>query len=179
MPIKESDPVHPISPYGWHKLQSELLCKEFYQNFGIATCSLRIFSAFGAGLQKQLFWDWYQKILQSPQMSIYGTGNESRDFIYIKDLIHAIDCVVSKGDFNANIYNIANGKEIFIKDVIEVFRRNHRSSFTYSFTMETRTGDPINWVADISKLRLLGFQPQVSFEKGVEHILKWLQEEKG
>ncbi|ABG58133.1 NAD-dependent epimerase/dehydratase family protein [Cytophaga hutchinsonii] len=178
LPIKEDTPINPLSPYGWHKLQSEILCKQFNQNFALHTCSLRIFSAYGIGLRKQLFWDWFQKINDAASMSIYGTGKESRDFIYIDDLIQCIECVVARGDFNAGIYNIANGQEIYIADAIKEFKKASGKSFEYTFTQETRPGDPINWVADISKLKTLGYQQQVTFEKGVEILMKWLQQEK-
>lgn len=178
LPVKEDAAMYPLSPYGWHKLQSELLCKEFSQNFNLQTCSLRIFSAYGAGLRKQLFWDWFQKIQASSSISIYGTGKESRDFIYIDDLITAIECVISSGDFNAGIYNIGNGEEIYIEHAIKAFSKASVKSFDYTFTQDTRPGDPINWVADITKLHALGYRQRVSFQEGIEKLVKWLQQEK-
>ena len=178
LPVKEDAAMNPLSSYGWHKLQSELLCKQFNQNFNIQTCSLRIFSAYGIGLRKQLFWDWFQKINESSSMFIYGTGRESRDFIYIDDLIQAIECVISAGDFNAGIYNIANGQEVYIQEAIEIFKKSCGKSFEYTFTQEIRPGDPINWVADISKLKSLGYKQQITFEQGIEKFTEWLQKEK-
>jgi len=61
LPIVESFKLNPISPYGIHKKISEEICSEFYNQFNINTCSIRIFSAFGPGLKKQLFWDIYKK----------------------------------------------------------------------------------------------------------------------
>ncbi|MBL4663625.1 MAG: SDR family oxidoreductase, partial [Flavobacteriaceae bacterium] len=61
LPIDESHPLNPISPYGNHKKMAEEICTEFFENFEIQTCSLRVFSAYGPGLQKQLFWDLYKK----------------------------------------------------------------------------------------------------------------------
>ena len=57
LPISEDHHLDPISPYGNHKKMAEEVCADFYTNYRIPTCSLRIFSAYGAGLQKQLFWD--------------------------------------------------------------------------------------------------------------------------
>ena len=61
MPVKEDARPDPLSPYGFHKLQAEQICKEFYDFYNIRTCSLRIFSVYGPGLKKQLFWDLYNK----------------------------------------------------------------------------------------------------------------------
>ena len=68
LPIKESDPTNPLSPYGINKLKSEKLLNEYFQKYGLRTCSLRIFSAYGPGLKKQLFWDIYQKALKEKEI---------------------------------------------------------------------------------------------------------------
>ena len=85
LPISENVALQPLSPYGIHKLQAEQIGKEFHDFYGMATCSLRIFSAYGNGLKKQLFWDLYQKILNSDSIELYGTGNYST--LTLRDLI--------------------------------------------------------------------------------------------
>ena len=177
LPIQEDDKCKPVSPYGFHKLQAEQICQEFHLFFGLPTCSIRIFSAFGPGLKKQLFWDWAQRIKLSGNIALYGTGEESRDFIYIDDLLQAISCVVTGGDFSGETINVANGTEIFIKDAIGVFQKNSLTPFEYSFNGETRSGDPINWRADISRLSALGYVQQTSFEEGIKNYIRWLREE--
>lgn len=178
LPVQESTPSGALSPYGWHKRYSELICQEFHTFFNIPTCSLRIFSAFGPGLRKQIFWDWHQKVTRSSHITLFGTGKESRDFIYIDDLVQAIACVVQRGPFRADIINVANGKEIFIGDAIEIFRRECPTTFTYDFNNQVRAGDPVNWLADISTLSKLGYTQKVSFEAGIKNYLKWLHEKK-
>jgi UDP-glucose 4-epimerase len=83
LPIKETAALMPISPYGYHKLQSENICEEFNRFYNIQTCSVRIFSAYGNGLKKQLFWDISQKLSKNNEVVLFGTGMESRDFIHI------------------------------------------------------------------------------------------------
>lgn len=178
LPVSESLDIKPLSPYGWHKRYTELVCDEFYTFFNIPTCSIRIFSAFGPGLKKQLFWDWFQKISVNDHITLFGTGRESRDFIYIDDLVQAIVCVVEGADFRANIINVGNAKEIFIKDAIEVFRKAHPKNFTYSFNNQVRKGDPLNWRADTSQLEAIGYKQQVKFEDGVNRYIQWLHAEK-
>ena len=121
LPIDEGHPLNPISPYGNHKKMAEEVCVEFFENFGIKTCSLRVFSAYGPGLQKQLFWDLYQKSQANKPIELWGTGEESRDFIFISDLVDAVDSVVKQGDFSGGAINVAFGKEEFIKDVVYSF----------------------------------------------------------
>ncbi|MEZ4874058.1 MAG: NAD-dependent epimerase/dehydratase family protein [Flavobacteriaceae bacterium] len=174
LPIDETHPLQPISPYGNHKKMAEEVCEDFYTHYQIPTCSLRIFSAYGPGLKKQLFWDLYQKSLANNNVTLYGTGKESRDFIYISDLVRAIDCVITKATFQNNIINVANGEEIRIERIAASFFKDTQTSFV--FGGESRQGDPINWVADISLLKALGYEGQVPLEEGIKHYWKWLNE---
>lgn len=178
LPVAEDAVPAPLSPYGWHKYQSELLCKEYSQVHGIATCSARIFSAFGPGLKKQLFWDWNRKIDDADDIVLFGTGGESRDFIYIDDILKALECIVNNSLFQAEAINVANGEEIFIRDAIQLFQHYHAKNFTYSFSNEMRVGDPVNWFADINKLTALGYKQKVTFEMGIESYLQWLVEKR-
>lgn len=176
LPVTEQMPSKPLSPYGWHKYYAEMICHEFYSYFNIATCSVRIFSAFGPGLRKQLFWDWYQKISQSSYITLFGTGKESRDFIFIDDIVNALACIIQRGEFRADVINVANGKEVIIADAIETFRAHWKHEFAYTFNNQVRTGDPLNWRADISKLEDLGYRQKVSFEEGLRRYVQWLNE---
>jgi dTDP-glucose 4,6-dehydratase/UDP-glucose 4-epimerase len=173
LPIREDAKPNPISPYGYHKKMAEDICKEFYQNYGISTCSLRVFSAYGPGLQKQLFWDLNKKA-SCEIINLFGTGNESRDFIYITDLLEAVNCVILKSKFNAEIINVASGKELFIKDVVSMFYNNFKEEISFNFLGKEREGDPSNWKANISKIESYGFKPEVSIEEGLNEYVKWL-----
>ncbi|MBI1224016.1 MAG: NAD-dependent epimerase/dehydratase family protein [Bacteroidetes bacterium] len=175
LPVMENSKTAPISPYGIHKKLSEIICKEFHQFFGLKTCSLRIFSAFGEGLKKQLFWDLYHKVVGNSTISLYGTGMESRDFIYIGDLINAILIVAEKAEFNGESLNVANGKEILIKDCVNIFYQLFETKINYSFSGHSRKGDPNNWAADISKLKELGYQPKYSLEEGLRNYYEWIR----
>lgn len=178
LPINENDPLEPLSPYGWHKHQSEIIIKEYYEVYGTMGASVRIFSAYGVGLKKQLFWDWHSKLQRSTHITLFGTGNESRDFIYVSDIATALDYVIQQSDFTADIVNVANGKEIFIKDAIEIFRDECKFNFTYEFTNSVRKGDPLNWRADISRLAAFGYTQKVEFREGLRKYLTWLSEKK-
>jgi UDP-glucose 4-epimerase len=176
LPIKEDAARNPLSPYGFHKLQSEYLLTEYHRFFGIATCNLRIFSAYGVGLRKQLFWDLYQKSTQSNSIQLFGTGNETRDFIYIDELLEAIQCIIDNAPFDGESYNIASGVETKISSVVQTFFSMLNPAITYTFSGDQKLGDPDNWVADISKLNALGFNPTTTTEAGLEKITQWLKQ---
>jgi UDP-glucose 4-epimerase len=175
LPIIETAVAAPVSPYGFHKRMSEQVCEEFYRFFGIATCSLRIFSAYGEGLKKQLFWDLFQKAKTGSSISLFGTGKESRDFIYIDDLVQAIYLVAKHATFKGQVINIANGKEIFIEDCVKTFYSFFDKQVQYGFIGQTRVGDPNNWVADISVLAQLGYQQQHQLAEGLKKYYEWIK----
>ena len=176
LPITEADEIKPLSPYGWHKFMSEIICKKYNSLYNIPTVSLRVFSVYGEGIQKQLFWDIYQKIIKTKNITLFGTGNESRDFIYISDLIHAIDILIHQAKFQGEVYNVASGTESTIKEASTVFCTLFDKNVTIFFGGETKPGDPINWRADISKIKKLGFQAKVELKQGLEHYTSWLKE---
>ena len=174
LPIKENVPLKPLSPYGIHKLQAEEIVKEFYDFYQVPTCSLRIFSAYGNGLRKQLFWDMYQKFLNADSIALYGTGKESRDFIHVNDIVRAFHFVLNHGAFVGEATNIANGVEFTIEYVAEIFRSNFKAQKTIGFNNQVKQGDPINWRADISILKSLGYEQTVTLEEGIQHYIHWI-----
>lgn len=174
LPIQTSQRIAPVSPYGYHKAYTEKICEEYSRFWGIKTCCVRIFSAYGPRLKKQLFWDMYTKFCQSDSIELWGTGNESRDFIYISDLVSAIDLVINKCDFTGNKVNLANGKQITIREVSDTFIRVLGTSKAVRFSGEERKGDPINWEADISELKHWGYTQKISLEEGIQKYIEWL-----
>lgn len=177
LPIRETDTCMPLSPYGRHKLFAEELCIEYHENYNIQTCSLRIFSAYGPGLRKQLLWDLFQKSRNGKSVDLSGTGNETRDFIYIDDIVRAIETIIEKGSFNSTVYNLAGGKEVSVKEVATLLLSQLGFAGEINFSGIGRAGDPVNWVADISSLKNLGYAPAIEIGDGIKKYVKWLREE--
>jgi dTDP-glucose 4,6-dehydratase/UDP-glucose 4-epimerase len=176
LPINENAETKPLSPYGYHKLLSENLLYEYYRFFGLKTCSLRVFSAYGEGLKKQLFWDIYEKTKKSEAITLFGTGMESRDFIYIADFVNAVDIIIKNAKFEGEVYNIANGEEIAVKDAVAVFLKKYKWEGDVFFSGNIKIGDPINWKANIQKLQSLGYIQKISFNEGIKNYCRWLKE---
>lgn len=176
LPITENAPCKPLSPYGFHKLQSELLLTEYHNFFELNTCSLRVFSAYGPRLKKQLFWDLYQKSLQSDVIPLFGTGTETRDFIYIDDLLQIIDLVIQYSTFQGSIYNVANNTETTIAEAAQVFINTLSPEKKVVFNGEVKVGDPNNWLADMEIMKNYGFRPQFNLHSGLKKYVAWLKE---
>ncbi len=174
LPIDESAAIRPVSPYGRHKAYSEQVCREFFELFNIPTISVRVFSAYGEGLRKQLFWDLYKKAAGNRgTITMFGSGSETRDFIYIKDLVHALNCVIGKGEFNGGVINVASGVETPVREAVDLFMEAFPHKAGISYLGSNKIGDPLNWRADISRLHALGFEAQYSLRQGIHNFVKW------
>jgi UDP-glucose 4-epimerase len=175
LPVSENANTQPLSPYGYHKLLSEKLLNEYSRFFDLKTCSLRVFSAYGNGLKKQLFWDLYEKTVRCNSITLFGKGTESRDFIYIEDLINIVELIIKKAKFEGEIYNVANGEEITIKDAVKIFFTELGWKGQAEFSGEEKMGDPKNWKANIQKIQTLGYTRKYTFVEGIEKYCKWLK----
>jgi len=176
LPIKENAPLAPVSPYGYHKLQSEQICEEFNRFFGIKTVSLRVFSAYGEGLRKQLFWDLYQKFTKESAIELWGTGEESRDFIHINDIAQIVELAMQRSSFNAQVVNVANGEQVKISEAVDTFHKLLGTNKSYSFNNKSTVGYPINWEADISLIKNWRYKKNVYLEHGLEQYIKWVKQ---
>jgi UDP-glucose 4-epimerase len=170
--ISESEIGIPISPYGFHKNISEEICKSYFTNFKIPISIVRPFSVYGNGQKKMLLWDLMNKIKETEIVELFGTGNESRDFIHIEDLCNAVELIIEKSNFNCDHYNIANGIGITISTIAKTVNSHFRNK-SIVFNMITREGDPITWCADITKIKMLGYEQNVDLDKGIQDYIRW------
>jgi dTDP-glucose 4,6-dehydratase/UDP-glucose 4-epimerase len=156
---------------------SELLCKEYHQIYELSVAIVRPFSVYGPGLKKQLLWDIYQKtLLRNKMLELSGTGNEARDFIYIDDLLLAIDTILKHAPMKAEIYNIASGEMTTIGDIAKLLLFKINYTGTLIFNGKQRVGNPEKWKADITRIKELGFKSDFTLENGINKLANWLQQ---
>lgn len=177
LPVTEEHACAPLSPYGYHKRQSELLCEEFARLFAISTTAVRIFSAYGPGLRRQVVWDICRQALTEPELRLRGTGGESRDFIHAADVARALRQIVESAPCSGEIYNLASGIETTIAELADRILRQLGREVSVCFDGVQTPGDPLHWRADTSRLRALGFQPRVPLERGLESFAAWCSAE--
>lgn len=178
IPVREADRTLPLSPYGHHKLMSEQICREYVQLFGLSIAIARPFSVYGPGLKKQLFWDTFQKLNTATEtITLFGTGKESRDFIYISDLVQALECILLNSPMQGQVYNLASGEETRIDTAVAVYHRALAlpNAVGFAFNGTVRSGDPLNWKADISAIRAIGYQPAVDLDTGLAATAHWIK----
>ncbi|UCD04591.1 MAG: NAD-dependent epimerase/dehydratase family protein [Candidatus Woesearchaeota archaeon] len=173
LPKTEDSKLMPLSPYAESKIQKERLVKEFSKD--IETAALRLFNVYGpnqnpASPYAAVIPIFIKKALEGKDLIIYGDGEQTRDFIYIKDVCEAFLSAINT-KLNGDIINIASGKELSInelaKKIIEL--TNSKSKVVYS---RPREGDIIRSVAgiDLSKEKL-NFEPKYSLDTGLKEII--------
>jgi UDP-glucose 4-epimerase len=172
IPIAEEDARHPVSPYGLHKAACEDLCAYFSRVERVDCRVMRIFSAYGAGLRKQILWDLCAKLHTPGRIEMFGTGSETRDFIHVDDIVEAARLIMDHGQ--NGVYNVANGEEIRIEDIArQLLRVAGEPQDRLFFNGRTKEGDPLNWKAETGKLKALGFEPNIPLERGIEDYYRW------
>lgn len=176
LPIDEQHPLEPISNYGKTKLSAENLVTQFYHEYHIPSIILRIFSAYGKGLRKQVFYDMYKLSKLSKSIQLFGTGNESRDFVSVADICTIVTYLMRNTDFSGQVFNVASGVETSISYAARVFLSKLDPECVVTFNGQVKQGDPVNWVASIEKLKECGFKIQHEFETEIEKYAKWLKE---
>jgi dTDP-glucose 4,6-dehydratase/UDP-glucose 4-epimerase len=175
-PLSEDTPCRPVSPYGYHKWYAELICREFADMFGLKTCSARLFSVYGEGQEKLLFWDMWTKYQQNRAgIELFGSGEEARDFMYVKDVARALQIVFERSSFNGEAINVATGEVTPIKNVARLFFGKIDASTGFSFTHAVKQGDPDVLAADNSELASFGFTCTYALDQGLENYIQWLQ----
>lgn len=176
--LAEDGQYTPYSPYGFHKRLLELLCESYVRNFGLKVAIVRLFSIYGAGLQKQLLWDFGGRLMERPQqMTMHGTGAELRDWLHVSDAVRLLDAAASCAGDDFTILNGGTGVGTSVATVLNMMCAAWGCSPELVFSGDRRTGDPINLVADVSRVKkLLNVQPQMQLADGIADYVRWLKE---
>ncbi len=177
LPITETHPLRPLSPYGYHKILSEQIIHQYYELYKQEYIILRIFSCYGEGLTKQLLWDIAQQV-HTGTVELFGTGHETRDFIHVEDLARAIEFLLAK-EISISTLNLAGGQQTSVREIARLLLQELGADVPLRFKEEERKGDPLHWEADISRLQAHGFSPRISLQEGVRRFALWYLEHYG
>lgn len=176
LPTYETICPQPVSPYGITKLAAERLCWLYHQNFHVPVTALRYFTVYGPRQRPDMaFHKFFKAVLEDQAIPIYGDGQQTRDFTFVKDAIAANLAAAAVPEAVGEVFNIGGGSRVVLTEVIDTMerivgqpiRRNH---------VGLAMGDARHTAADVSKARnLLGYQPQVSLEEGLAQEWDWIK----
>ena len=178
MPLNENEYLMPCSPYAAQKASCELYLKSFYESYGLNYVALRYFNVFGpkqdenspyaAVIPKFIF-----AILKGESPIIYGDGEQSRDFIYVKEIAKA-NIAACESDYNG-VVNVALGKSTTINQLFKIVKQVLNSDIEAKY-LDERPGDIKHSLSDISNLKQINFTPDdVDFEEQLKETIEWFK----
>lgn len=180
MPLKESELAMPCSPYAAQKASGELYLKSFHESYGLNYVALRYFNVFGPRQDENspyaaVIPKFIAAILKGESPVIYGDGEQSRDFIYVKEIVNA-NIAAAESDYNG-IVNVALGKSMTINHLFEIVRDVLESELEVRY-LDERPGDIKHSLADIGNMENINFKPEEDkFEEQLRETVKWFKEE--
>jgi nucleoside-diphosphate-sugar epimerase len=179
LPKREGMRPDPLSPYAVAKLVGEYYCQVFSRVYGLETVALRYFNVFGPrqdpGSQYSgVISRFIDASLNGKQPTIYGDGEQSRDFTYISNVVDANLRAAESNAAIGQVINIANGERVTIKEVFEMVKKLTGHPDAQAEYAPSRAGDVRDSLADLSLAKsLLGYQPQVGLEQGLRLTIDW------
>ena len=174
LPIAESAPLNPISPYGVHKKIAEEICQSYAHHFSIPVAIARFFSLYGPPLRKQLLWDVCKKI-ENDELYFYGTGKEIRDWLYVTDAAKLLLTLSYNASMSAPIINGGTGIGTPVSEIINrIINTMDRPGIPH-FSQQPKSGDPQGYIADIQKSSSYNWIPEISLETGIDEYVHWFQ----
>ena len=175
-PMQEDDLPNPVSPYGVSKLAAEHLCRLYWKNFSVPTVSLRYFTVYGPRQRPDMaFHRFLKAIMKGEEITLYGDGEQTRDFTFIKDAVDANLLAMEKGQAGG-VYNIGGGSQVTINHCIESMEIIVGKKANVK-RLERQKGDVTHTYADTTRAQKeLGFQPSTRLDEGLRLEAKWIQD---
>jgi nucleoside-diphosphate-sugar epimerase len=183
LPKTENMEGFPISPYALSKRVGEMYCQLFSQLYGLSTVCLRYFNIFGPrqdpfSQYASVIPNFIGKMLKEEKPSVFGDGEQSRDFLYVSNVVEANILASRASEVSGEVFNIAGGEKTtinsLVKELNEVLGKEIKPAYD-----DPRSGDIKHSYADISKARkMLKYEPAVSFSEGLNETVRWDREGK-
>lgn len=176
----ELSAIHPSSVYGITKQNQEQMVMVVCQSLGIEPVAFRYQNVYGPG---QSLSNPYTGILSifstliknNKPINIFEDGKESRDFVYIDDVVKATIAGIEKNEANGEVFNVGSGVSTTVMEVAGALKYNYKADIPLNITGNYRLGDIRHNYADISKIeQRLGFAPSVSFAEGIKKFTDWV-----
>ncbi|MCI0405204.1 MAG: SDR family oxidoreductase [candidate division Zixibacteria bacterium] len=179
-PFKESRPPQPESPYALSKLAGEQLCSLYWRLYGLETVALRLFNVYGPrqnpfSQYANAIPNFTRKLLSGQTPTIYGDGNQTRDFVYVGDVVRAAERASRSKKAAGGVFNVGSGKRISVNrlfaEIQKILKTNSKPEFS-----PRKQGDVLHTWADIARAKkVLGFSPKANFARFLNATVLWFK----
>ena len=177
IPIAEKNPINPLSPYAVTKATGELYCRVYSEIYELSTIALRYFNVFGPRQDPKSQYAavipiFIDKLLKNESPIIYGDGEQTRDFVNVKQVVEAN--ILAAESNKTGSYNIGLGKSTSINQLFEMIKEIMEKDINPIYENE-RAGEIKHSVADISKAKSIGYTPKKDFTKELTETVEWFK----
>jgi UDP-glucose 4-epimerase len=182
LPKHEDMPSNPLSPYALQKFVGERYCRLYHELFGVETVSLRYFNVFGPGQDPHSEYSavipkFIKGLLAKQPITIYGDGEQSRDFTYIDNVVEANLLALEAPDAAGKMCNIGCGERTTLNRLVTLLEQQLGTKAQVSYT-PPNAGDVRNSLADIERARvLLRYRPEIMIEEGLRQTIEAMRGE--
>ena len=182
LPLKESSPILPQSPYGISKLAGEYYCQFFQKVYGLETIILRYFNVFGPRQNLDspyaaVIPKFIKLMLAGKKPTIYGDGEQSRDFVYVDDVAEANVLACFAKNLNERIFNIGSGSSVTINQLVRILNKLMGKKIKPKYGPAVKGEAKFSQAAISLAKNYLGYSPKIGFEEGLRRTIGWLKEE--
>lgn len=176
LPMNESHPTRPFSPYGVTKLSGEALCLLYRANFRVPVAALRFFTVYGPRQRPDMaFHKFIARALDGRPIEIFGRGNQTRDFTYVSDIV---DVCVSAMTYQGEeaVFNVGGGSRVALNEALDILTAGLSGKADAQIVYkEGVKGDVMHTCADIERARReLGYAPKIGLEEGIGREIDWI-----
>ncbi len=184
LPTDEESKIHPSSIYGLTKQAQEEMCMIAGKSLNIPVVAFRYQNVYGPGQSLSnpytgILSIFSTRILNNNDINIFEDGEESRDFVFIDDVVDATILGIEKEEANYKIFNVGSGVRTSVIEVTEKLLSQYDNKVKYSISGNFRLGDIRDNYADLTKIKNdLGYIPRVSFENGISRFSNWVSSQK-
>lgn len=180
LPTDEDSKIHPSSVYGITKYDQELMVMTVCRSIGIGASALRYQNVYGPGQSLSnpytgILSIFSTRIKNGHEVSVFEDGLESRDFVYIDDVVDATHAALIRSEANDYVFGIGSGERTPVIDVARKLRELYDSDVPIKVTGAFRLGDIRHNYADLTRAReRLGYAPKVNFDEGIKRFAQWV-----
>jgi len=183
LPITEDLPTKPISPYAVSELAAENYARVFYTTYGLETVCLRYFNVYGprqtCSKYSGVTTIFVNQLLQNKPPIIFGDGKQTRDFVYVEDVVNANILALTEEKAAGEVFNVATNKATTINTLVSNLQEVMNKKHLKPVHKAPRRGDIVHSYASIEKARrILGFKPRFSLKKGLTRLAEWCAKER-
>jgi UDP-glucose 4-epimerase len=176
-PVHEGMVPRPVSPYGAGKLAGEAYCSAFHGSYGLNTVALRFSNVYGpfSYHKGSVVAQFFRNLMQKEPLIIYGDGKQTRDFLYVADLVDAI-FLADKASTPGEVFQIASGRETSLKALLDTMKKV-LPDVAFDIRYEpARAGEISRNYASVEKARrMIGYDPQTRLDDGLKNTWQWFQ----